>query len=118
MKSCFQVAVPTQSVIRQIFASITAFGGNSSTVKNGKEVTEADFLSMLSIPVEPDLIIRTGGEKRLSNFLLYQGSYAELFFSDKMFPDFSVEDLEEAFSWYGNRKRKYGLVSTSLPSLE
>lgn len=95
-----------------------AYGGRdeiiravNTAVKNGKEVTEADFLSMLSVPVEPDLIIRTGGEKRLSNFLLYQGSYAELFFSDKMFPDFTVEDLEEAFSWYGNRKRNYGLVT-------
>lgn len=95
-----------------------AYGGRdeiiravNTAVRNGKEVSEKDFLSMLSVPVEPDLIIRTGGEKRLSNFLLYQGSYAELYFSNKMFPDFTVEDLEEAFLWYANRKRKYGLVS-------
>jgi len=94
-----------------------AYGGRSeiieavnNAVRNNKTVTEEEFLSMLSVPVEPDLVIRTGGEKRLSNFLLYQTSYSELYFSDKLFPDFSTDDLDEAFDWYSKRKRNYGLV--------
>lgn len=97
-----------------------AYGGRNEiidavnlAVKNQTIVTEAEFLSMLSVPVEPDIIIRTGGEKRLSNFLLYQASYSELYFSDKMFPDFSLEDLRCAFDWYLSRKRNYGLVQQS-----
>lgn len=94
-----------------------AYGGRdeiiravNSAVREQRLVTEEEFLSMLSVPVEPDLLIRTGGEKRLSNFLLYQASYAELYFSDKMFPDFTIEDLNVAFEWYSGRKRKFGLV--------
>jgi undecaprenyl diphosphate synthase len=101
---------------KKLYVAI-AYGGRdeiiravNSAVQNQRTVTEADFLSMLSIPVEPDLLIRTGGEKRISNFMLYQASYSELYFSDKMFPDFSVEDLVEAFEWYSNRQRKFGLV--------
>ena len=94
-----------------------AYGGRNEiveavnkAVEKGKPVTQEEFLSLLSVPVEPDLVIRTGGEKRLSNFLLYQVSYSELYFSDKLFPEFTVEDLAQAFSWYASRKRKYGLV--------
>jgi undecaprenyl diphosphate synthase len=60
---------------------------------------------------DPDLVIRTGGEKRLSNFLLYQSAYAELYFSDKMFPDFSQKDLDSAFEEYSSRERKFGKVT-------
>ena len=67
-------------------------------------------MSALTLPIDVDLIIRTGGEQRLSNFLLYQSAYAELYFSDCYFPDFSREQLEEAFRWYASRKRRYGLV--------
>lgn len=56
----------------------------------------------------PDLIIRTGGEKRLSNFLTWQSAYAELFFSDKLWPDFSERDLEEVLKNYAERKRRFG----------
>ncbi|MCM1438912.1 MAG: polyprenyl diphosphate synthase [Roseburia sp.] len=79
-------------------------------VERGEKVTEEKFLSMLGMPLEPQLIIRTGGEKRLSNFLLYQASYSELYFSDKMFPDFGDADFDQALSWYAERNRRYGLV--------
>lgn len=82
----------------------------NEAVRSGREVTEQDFLSALTLPIDVDLIIRTGGEQRLSNFLLYQSAYAELYFSDCYFPDFSREQLEEAFHWYASRKRRYGLV--------
>jgi len=57
---------------------------------------------------DPDLIIRTAGEKRLSNFLLWQSAYAELYFIDKYWPDFTKEDLEKAIKDYSKRQRRYG----------
>ena len=76
----------------------------------GRTVTERDiseFLYTAGLP-DPDLIIRTGKELRLSNFLLWQGAYAELYFSDKMFPDFSDKDLDEALIAYATRTRRFG----------
>lgn len=57
---------------------------------------------------DPDLLIRTSGEKRLSNFLLWQAAYAELVFLDVLWPDFSQEDLTQAIEEYGRRERRYG----------
>jgi len=57
---------------------------------------------------DPDLIIRTSGETRLSNFLLWDAAYAELYFTDLLWPDFDEEALEEALVWYGKRKRRFG----------
>jgi undecaprenyl diphosphate synthase len=57
---------------------------------------------------DPDLIIRPGGEKRMSNFLLWQMSYAELYFSDVLWPDFNVKKLDEAIKWYQDKKRNFG----------
>ncbi len=99
---------------KTLYVSI-AYGGRNeivnavnTAVKNGVPVTEEQFMSLLSVPIEPDLIIRTGGERRLSNFLLYQASYSELFFSDKLFPDFNADDLDAALEWYASRRRTYG----------
>ena len=63
---------------------------------------------------DPDLIIRTAGEKRLSNFLLWQSTYSELYFSDKMWPVFSSNCLEEAIFEFKNRKRKFGLEESGV----
>lgn len=57
---------------------------------------------------DPDLVIRPGGEKRLSNFLLWQMSYAELYFSDILWPDFNPKQVEKAIHWYQNRDRRKG----------
>ena len=57
---------------------------------------------------DPDLIVRTAGERRLSNFLLWQSAYSELYFSDKTWPDFSYKDLEIALAEYQTRTRKFG----------
>ena len=57
-----------------------------------------------------DLVIRTGGEKRLSNFMLWQASYAELYFTDRLWPDFSKEDCLDALNWFTSRKRRFGKV--------
>lgn len=57
-----------------------------------------------------DLVIRTGGEQRLSNFMLWQASYAELYFTDRLWPDFSKEDCLDALTWFASRKRRFGKV--------
>ncbi len=57
---------------------------------------------------DPDLIIRTSGELRMSNFLLWQAAYAELYFSDKLFPDWDGDDLVAALSDYAGRSRRFG----------
>lgn len=69
----------------------------------------ADFLYTKDFP-DPDLIIRTGGEIRLSNFLLWQAAYSELYFSDVLFPDFSDEELVKAIENYSARNRRFGKV--------
>jgi undecaprenyl diphosphate synthase len=73
-------------------------------------VTEEEFTSALwtaRMP-NPDIIIRTGGEKRLSNFLLWRSGYSELFFLDTYWPDFSKEELETVIAEFAGRKRNYG----------
>ncbi|MDE5547774.1 MAG: di-trans,poly-cis-decaprenylcistransferase [Clostridia bacterium] len=84
----------------------------NEAVRQGKEVTEEEFGGLLStrgIP-EPDLLIRTGKELRVSNFLLWQLAYTELYFSGKLFPDFSDKELDGAIRAYGERDRRYGKV--------
>lgn len=79
-------------------------------VKQGGEVTEQKLSELLytdGIP-DPDLIIRTGGEMRLSNFLLWQSAYAELYFSDVLFPDFTDEEFDRAIADYSSRERRFG----------
>lgn len=71
------------------------------------EETVAGHLDTREIP-DPDLLIRTSGEKRLSNFLLWQLSYSELVFSEKLWPDFTAEDLKDAIRQYQSRDRRYG----------
>ena len=67
------------------------------------------YLAMAYAP-EPDLFIRTGGEKRISNFLLWQLAYTELYFTDTYWPDFGREDTDIALAEYGRRKRKFGAL--------
>jgi undecaprenyl diphosphate synthase len=73
-------------------------------------VTEADFRQYLDNPdvPDPDLIIRSAGELRTSNFLLWEGAYAEYYVSEKLWPDWTEADLETAVSHYANRDRRYG----------
>jgi undecaprenyl diphosphate synthase len=73
----------------------------------------AKYLSMSYAP-EPDLFIRTGGEQRVSNFLLWQLAYTELFFTDALWPDFGAATLEEAFASYSTRERRFGRTSEQL----
>jgi len=84
----------------------------------GEEVTEellSRYLSMNYAP-EPDLFIRTGGEERVSNFLLWQLAYAEFHFTPVLWPDFGAEALDEAIASYRSRERRFGRTSEQLAS--
>jgi len=73
----------------------------------------APHLSMAYAP-EPDLFIRTGGEQRISNFLLWQLAYSELYFTDTFWPDFDAAELDKAFASYRQRERRFGRTSAQL----
>ncbi len=78
-----------------------------SHIKDINEEQFKQFLYTANQP-DPDIIIRTSGEQRLSNFLLYQSSYSELFFTDTLWPDFSKEEFLKILEEYKNRKRRFG----------
>ena len=83
-------------------------------IKSGKtEITEQDVSDNLSTAGLPplDFIIRTAGEKRLSNFMLFEASYSELYFTDVLWPDFTKEKLDEALKDYRSRKRNFGGIT-------
>lgn len=85
-------------------------------VARGQMLTEESLSDLLYTggQPDPDLVIRTGKEKRVSNFLLYQAAYAEYYFSDKMFPEFSDEDFDEAIAEYGRRRRRFGKTDEQI----
>jgi undecaprenyl diphosphate synthase len=82
----------------------------------GEAVTEqslAAALALAHVP-DPDLLIRTGGERRLSNFLLWQAAYSELYFSDKLWPEFDAVELDKALADYAGRERRFGKTSEQV----
>ena len=78
-----------------------------SDIKNLTENSFSEILSGRNFP-EPDIIIRTGGQKRLSNFLLWESAYSELYFLDIFWPEFSEENLQEIIEDFSKRKRNFG----------
>lgn len=87
-------------------------------LNNGHTITEASLdqaMALAHVP-DPDLLIRTGGELRLSNFLLWQAAYSELHFSDKLWPDFDSAALDEAIAIFCSRERRFGQTSAQLNS--
>jgi len=81
-------------------------------IKKKQKITRKNFeqnLYTAGIP-DPDILIRTGGQKRLSNFLLWQMAYTEIFFVDKMWPDFNKNDLQKVLNIFGNIKRNFGKI--------
>lgn len=73
----------------------------------------ADHLCLAGLP-EPDLFIRTGGEQRISNFLLWNLAYSELYFTDTLWPDFDGDSLSQALTWFRERERRFGRTSEQL----
>ncbi|MEO0294093.1 MAG: polyprenyl diphosphate synthase [candidate division WOR-3 bacterium] len=84
----------------------------NKAVERGEKVTEESFRNFLFLPdvPDPDLFIRTSGELRISNFLLYQIAYSELFFTETLWPDFSKEDFIRAIRSYQKRERRFGAI--------
>ena len=77
---------------------------------SGEPMTEASLNRAMALAhvADPDLVIRTGGEQRISNFLLWQSAYSEFFFSDKLWPEFDAAALDVAIAAYGRRERRFG----------
>lgn len=84
------------------------------------QLTEQDLAANLSMAYapEPDLFIRTGGEQRISNFLLWQLAYTELFFTDLLWPDFNAQALRSALASFQSRERRFGRTSEQLPETQ
>ena len=83
---------------------------------SAEQLTERDLdqeMSTFGLP-EPDLFIRTGGEQRISNFLLWQLAYTELYFTDKLWPEFDEQALQDAFKAYAHRQRRFGMTSEQI----
>lgn len=98
-----EMLLATQSIARRVAAG-------EIEVKDIDEAMFSASLMTADIP-DPDLIIRTSGEYRLSNFLLWQASYSELYFPEVLWPDFGEEDFNRALEMYAGRERRYGLVT-------
>ena len=77
-----------------------------------KTVTEQDIQNSLYAPFVPpiDLVVRTSGEQRISNFYLWQSAYAELYFAEVHWPDFNEEQIDKALTWYASRNRRFGKI--------
>ncbi|MCY7317504.1 MAG: di-trans,poly-cis-decaprenylcistransferase [Ramlibacter sp.] len=118
-----QAEAATAANRRLIFNICFNYGGRwdiaqaaASLATKGEPITEAslDRAMALSHGPDPDLLIRTGGEQRISNFLLWQAAYSELFFSDRLWPDFDETAIDEAIADYAGRERRFGKTSGQL----
>jgi len=102
----------------EIIGAVKRLLKDSKSLNIDEETITKDFFSgyldTANIP-DPDLLIRTSGEYRLSNFLLWQLAYTELYFTDVLWPDFSKNDLIEAIIDYQQRERRFGMISDQLP---
>jgi len=117
-----KVMKKTERHSRYIINFAMAYGGRAEIIDAARKIAdkaikgeidinsinEDVFSQHLYLSSRPDLIIRTGGEKRISGFLLYQGDYAELCFVDKMWPEFEKQDLVNAINDYAERDRRFG----------
>lgn len=94
-------------IIRAIKDLIGDYENNKINIEELNEESFKKYLFTYNMP-DPDLLIRTSGEKRLSNFLLYQLAYTEFYFTDVLWPDFNKEELLKSIENYQQRKRRYG----------
>lgn len=108
----FQVALNYGSrdeMLRAVKCIINDYDKNKLTIDEIDETCFSNYLDTKGIP-DPDLLIRTSGEQRLSNYLLWQLAYTEFYFTDVLWPDFNKEELKKAIEYYNNRERRYGGV--------
>jgi len=87
---------------------VRAVNGLISSGKSRITEEDIDFALDTAGCAAPDVIVRTGGEQRLSNFLMWQSAYSELYFSDALWPDYSSDDVDETVRWFAGRSRRFG----------
>jgi undecaprenyl diphosphate synthase len=118
-----QAEAATAANTRVLFNVCFNYGGRwdiaqaaRQLAERGEPITEQalDRAMALAYVPDPDLLIRTGGEQRISNFLLWQAAYSELYFSDKLWPEFDEAALDEAIAAYAGRERRFGRTSEQL----
>jgi undecaprenyl diphosphate synthase len=95
---------------------VDAVGAGEMQADDVNEQTFSRYLSLVDMP-PPDLLIRTGGERRISNFLLWDLAYTELYFTDTLWPEFGVPDLETAFGFYACRQRRFGKTGEQVEAV-
>ena len=106
----WDITQAVQTVLRQVEA------GEIKSDAVTESVIEL-YLSLAGLP-EPDLFIRTGGEQRISNFLLWQLAYSELYFTDILWPDFNKDELDAAVQWFGRRQRRFGRTGDQVEQIK
>lgn len=95
--------------VRRIAEEAAADPGAAESLRNMSQEDFGKYLVTYPVP-DPDLIIRTSGECRISNYFLWQAAYSELYFTDTLWPDFRGDDFERAVADYSKRDRRYGKV--------
>ncbi len=129
-KELFEVIEKTKNNKKMVLTLALSYGSRSEIVKTVKEIADKVKNNIISVESiddsiinehlytrnlpDVDLLIRTSGEQRLSNFLLWQLAYAEFYFTDVLWPDFKKEDLYKAVLNYQNRERRFGKTSEQL----
>jgi len=118
-----QAEAVTAGNTRLVFNICFNYGGRwdiaqaaAKIAARGEEITEESLgraMALTHVP-DPDLLIRTGGEQRFSNFLLWQAAYSELYFTDKLWPEFNDAALDAAIADYGRRERRFGRTSEQV----
>jgi undecaprenyl diphosphate synthase len=106
--------------IRQAFGkwlkAQLAAGNSAAGQISPEDIDLEPYLSMAYAP-DPDLVIRTGGEQRISNFLLWQSAYAELYFTETLWPAFDAAEMELALAWFAQRERRFGQTSQQVQAI-
>jgi undecaprenyl diphosphate synthase len=118
-----QAEATTAGNTRLVFNICFNYGGRwdiaqaaARLAARGEEITEENLgraMALVHVP-DPDLVFRTGGEQRISNFLLWQAAYSELYFTDKLWPEFDAAALDEAIADFGRRERRFGRTSEQV----
>ena len=106
----FQIAINyggRDEIVRAVKKLVAKARAGEITEEDVTEALIADCLDTAGLP-DPDLLIRTCGEQRISNFLIWEGAYTEYYFTDTAWPDFTKEELQKAVDAFGNRERRYG----------
>jgi undecaprenyl diphosphate synthase len=108
----------TENYTKNVFNILIAYGAQSEILSSIKKIAKAGvraipplrdaLIKYLMVNRPVDLLIRTGGQRRLSNFLLYQAAYSELYFTDTLWPDLSRKEFEKILKWFWNQRRKFG----------